>query len=79
MLQIIKNIKNSFLIIFTLFIFNHISAKEITNLSWKKSPVWKDLWKVRNVKPSLKWGLLFGNIHAGLNMWLNDLGLGFKI
>ena len=36
MLQIIKNIKNSFLIIFTLFIFNHISAKEITNLSWKK-------------------------------------------
>ena len=47
------------------------------DLSWKKSIIWKDLWKVRNVKPSLKWGLLFGNIHAGLNMWLNDLGLGF--
>ena len=49
------------------------------DLSWKKSTVWKDLWKVRNVKPSLKWGLLFGNIHAGINMWLNDLGLGFLV
>ena len=48
-------------------------------MSWKKSSVWKDLWKVRNVKPSLKWGLLFGNIHAGINMWLNDLGLGFLL
>ena len=26
--------------------------------SWKKSSVWKDLWKVRNVKPSLKWGII---------------------
>ena len=49
------------------------------DLSWKKSTVWKDLWKVRNVKPSLKWGLVFGNIHAGINMWLNDLGLGFLV
>ena len=49
------------------------------DLSWKKSIIWKDLWKVRNVKPSLKWGLIFGNIHAGINMWLNDLGLGFLI
>ena len=51
----------------------------ITICLGKKSTVWKDLWKVRNVKPSLKWGLLFGNIHAGINMWLNDLGLGFLV
>ena len=47
--------------------------------SWKKSSVWKDLWKVRNVKPSLKWGILLGNIHSGINMWLNDIGLGFLV
>ena len=47
--------------------------------SWKSSFVWKDLWKVRNVKPGLKWGIFLGNIHAGLNMWLNDLGLGFLV
>ena len=46
------------------------------NNSWKNSFVWKDLWKVRNVKPGLKWGLFLGNVHAGLNMWFNDLGLG---
>ena len=46
---------------------------------WKKSWVWKDLWKVRNVKPSLKWGMFLGNLHSGINMWLNDLGLGFLI
>ena len=49
------------------------------DLSWKKSSVWKDLWKVRNVKPSLKWGLILGNMHSGINMWLNDLGLGFLL
>ena len=49
------------------------------DLSWKKSSVWDDLWKVRNVKPSLKWGLILGNIHSGINMWLNDLGLGFLL
>ena len=49
------------------------------DLSWKKSSVWKDLWKVRNVKPSLKWGLILSNIHSGINMWLNDLGLGFLL
>jgi electron-transferring-flavoprotein dehydrogenase len=47
--------------------------------SWKKSTVWKDLWKVRNVKPSLKWGIILGNIHSGLNMWFNDIGLGFLV
>ena len=48
-------------------------------VSWKKSSVWIDLWKVRNVKPGLNWGIVLGNIHAGINMWLNDLGLGFLL
>ena len=47
--------------------------------SWKQSSVWKDLWKVRNVKPSLKWGIILGNIHSGINMWFNDIGLGFLV
>jgi electron-transferring-flavoprotein dehydrogenase len=36
----------------------------------------EDLYKVRNVKPGLKWGLLLGTLHGGVHMWLNDLGLG---
>jgi electron-transferring-flavoprotein dehydrogenase len=35
----------------------------------------EDLYKVRNVKPGLKWGLWLGTLHGGLHMWLNDLGL----
>jgi len=41
-----------------------------------KSWAFTDLHKVRNVKPGLKWGLWLGTLHAGLHMWLNDLGLG---
>jgi len=44
--------------------------------SWKASWVYEDLWKVRNVKPGLKWGLWTGMAHGGAHMWLNDLGLG---
>jgi electron-transferring-flavoprotein dehydrogenase len=44
--------------------------------SWRKSWVYEDLWKVRNVKPGLKWGLWGGMLHGGIHMWLNDLGLG---
>jgi len=44
--------------------------------AWKTSWVYEDLHKVRNVKPSLKWGLALGNMHAGLQMWAHDLGLG---
>ncbi|HZH25654.1 MAG TPA: electron transfer flavoprotein-ubiquinone oxidoreductase [Azospirillaceae bacterium] len=44
--------------------------------AYRTSWVYKDLWKVRNVKPSLKWGRFLGNFHAGVSMWLNDLGLG---
>ena len=44
--------------------------------AWRASWVYEDLWKVRNVKPGLKWGLWAGMLHGGLHMWLNDLGLG---
>lgn len=44
--------------------------------SWKDSWVYEDLFKVRNVKPGLKAGLLLGNIHGGIQMWAHDLGLG---
>jgi hypothetical protein len=44
--------------------------------AWKQSWVYEDLWKVRNVKPGLKWGLWAGMAHGGAHMWLADLGLG---
>ncbi len=42
----------------------------------RHSWVYEDLYKVRNVKPGLKWGLWLGTLHGGVHMWLNDLGLG---
>jgi electron-transferring-flavoprotein dehydrogenase len=44
--------------------------------AWRKSWVYEDLYKVRNVKPGLKWGMWAGTVHGGIHMWLNDLGLG---
>ena len=44
--------------------------------SWRSSWVYDDLYKVRNVKPGLRWGLWAGTLHGGVHMWLNDLGLG---
>ncbi len=44
--------------------------------AFRKSWVYEDLYKVRNVKPGLKWGTLAGSMHGGAHMWLNDLGLG---
>jgi electron-transferring-flavoprotein dehydrogenase len=44
--------------------------------AFRKSWVYEDLYKVRNVKPGLKWGPWLGSAHGGLHMWLNDLGLG---
>ncbi len=44
--------------------------------AFRKSWVYQDLHKVRNVKPGLSWGMLAGSIHGGVHMWLNDLGLG---
>jgi len=48
--------------------------------AFEQSWVYKDLHKVRNARPSLsKFGLKLGTIYAGLDMWLNNLGLGFLV
>ncbi len=47
--------------------------------AWRNSWVYEDLYKVRNVKPGLKWGLWLGSAHAFIHMWLNNLGLGFLV
>ncbi len=44
--------------------------------SFRASWVYEDLYKVRNVKPGLSWGLWAGMAHGGVHMWLNDIGLG---
>jgi electron-transferring-flavoprotein dehydrogenase len=41
----------------------------------KASWLWKDLDKVRNVKPALKWGTFLGTLYGGMDMWLHDLGI----
>jgi len=41
----------------------------------KTSWLWKDLDKVRNVKPALKWGSVLGTIYGGFDMWMHDLGM----
>jgi electron-transferring-flavoprotein dehydrogenase len=43
--------------------------------AFRQSWSYDDLYKVRNVKPGMKWGLWLGTLHAGIHMWLNDLGL----
>lgn len=45
--------------------------------AFKASWSFKDLWKVRNVKPALGYGMWLGTMVGGIHMWLNDLGLGF--
>jgi electron-transferring-flavoprotein dehydrogenase len=45
-----------------------------------KSWVYKDLYKVRNVKPLIsKLGTLWGLILGGIDMWMNSLGIGIPI
>jgi len=46
-------------------------------LAFRRSWVYRELHRVRNVKPGLQRGLWLGMLHGGLHMWLNDLGLGF--
>jgi electron-transferring-flavoprotein dehydrogenase len=41
----------------------------------KASWIWKDLDKVRNVKPALRWGSVLGTVYGGFDMWMHDLGL----
>jgi len=47
--------------------------------AFRQSWVYQDLYKVRNVKPGLKWGMWPGTMHGGAHMWLNDLGLRFLV
>jgi len=47
--------------------------------AFRKSWAYKDLHKVRNVKPALKHGMWLGTFLGGMHMWLNDLGLGFLV
>ena len=47
--------------------------------AYRKSWVYGDLYKVRNAKPGLRWGLWLGTLHAGVHMWLNNLGLGWLV
>ena len=44
--------------------------------AFRASWAYQDLWKVRNVKPGLRWGAKLGTLHGGLQMWLHHLGLG---
>jgi electron-transferring-flavoprotein dehydrogenase len=55
---------------------DELTAYEMT---YKNSWVYQDLYKVRNVKPSLKFGLLLGMMLGGIHMWLNSIGLGFLV
>jgi electron-transferring-flavoprotein dehydrogenase len=47
--------------------------------AWRKSWVYDDLFKVRNVKPGLRFGMWPGTVHGAVHMWLNDLGLGVLV
>ncbi|MDF3075374.1 MAG: electron transfer flavoprotein-ubiquinone oxidoreductase [Alphaproteobacteria bacterium] len=49
-----------------------VSYPEAFRDSW----AYTDLWKVRNVKPALRWGMVLGTLYGGIEMWLNSLGLG---
>ena len=47
--------------------------------AFRTSWVYKDLHKVRNARPALKWGTVLGSLYSGVDMWLNSLGLGVLI
>ena len=48
--------------------------------AFRASWVYTDLHKVRNARPALsKFGLTLGTLYAGLDLWLNNLGLGFLV
>ena len=51
-------------------------ALDDNHAGWRSSWIHADLWKVRNVKPGLKWGMTLGTLHGGFQMWMSDLGLG---
>jgi len=46
--------------------------------AFKKSWIYKDLHRVRNARPALsKFGIALGTLYSGLDMWLNNISLGF--
>ncbi len=48
--------------------------------AFRESWVYKDLHKVRNARPALsKFGLTLGTLYAGLDLWINNIGLGFLL
>jgi len=48
--------------------------------AYRSSWVYSDLRRVRNARPALaKFGIFLGTLYAGLDMWLNNLGLGFLV
>lgn len=63
-------------------IANNDSSNEITayQTAYEKSWVYKDLKKVRNARPALsKFGIKLGTLYSGLDLWLNNIGLGFLV
>ena len=47
---------------------------------FKESWVYQELHKVRNARPALsKFGVFWGTLYAGIEMWINNLMLGFLI
>ena len=48
--------------------------------AFRKSWAYKDLHRVRNARPALaKFGIKLGTLYSGIDMWLNNLGLGFLV
>ncbi len=48
--------------------------------AFKSSWIYKDLHRVRNTRPALsKFGVTLGTLYSGIDMWLNNLGLGFLV
>ncbi len=49
-------------------------------LAYRKSSIYKELKRVRNAKPAIhKFGAIWGSLYAGIDMWINNIGLGFLI
>ncbi|NQU62061.1 MAG: electron transfer flavoprotein-ubiquinone oxidoreductase [Rhodospirillales bacterium] len=48
--------------------------------TFRSSWAYKDLKRVRNARPALaKFGITLGSLYSGLDMWLNNIGLGFLV
>ena len=48
--------------------------------AYRSSWVYKDLKRVRNAQPAVaKFGGFWGTVYAGMDMWLNNIGLGFLV